>query len=238
MLGQFLEISIHTPDIKASLGFYESLGFEQAGVGETWEHPYAVVSDGHLFVGLHQYDFQSPSLTYVHRDLKRDLHQLEALGVSFEFLKLDDDVFNEAGFLDPDGQIVTLLEARTYSPPAFERDSFSACGRFGELSMPSRSVETAVSFWERMGFVLASGGEKPFPWASLTGDRINLGFYETTEMRTPALTFFEPDMGERITRLRSLGFELSDRFPGLGDPQENAMMVAPEGTPLYLFTDD
>ena len=41
MLGRFLEISLHTPDIQASLEFYESLGFEQASVSETWPYPYA-----------------------------------------------------------------------------------------------------------------------------------------------------------------------------------------------------
>ena len=30
MLGRFLEVSIHAPDVPASLEFYESLGFVQA----------------------------------------------------------------------------------------------------------------------------------------------------------------------------------------------------------------
>ena len=52
-LGRFLEIGISTPVIRESLAFYESLGFVQAATGETWAHPYAVVTDGHLFIGLH-----------------------------------------------------------------------------------------------------------------------------------------------------------------------------------------
>ena len=53
MLGRFLEVSVHAPDILESLAFYERLGFTQAPVGETWSHPYAVVTDGRLFIGLH-----------------------------------------------------------------------------------------------------------------------------------------------------------------------------------------
>mgnify|MGYP001765206220 CR=1 FL=1 len=46
VLGRFLEISLHTPDIQASLEFYESLGFEQASVSETWpEHAAQASSD-------------------------------------------------------------------------------------------------------------------------------------------------------------------------------------------------
>jgi len=33
MLGRFLEVSVHTPDVRASLSFYESIGFVQATVG-------------------------------------------------------------------------------------------------------------------------------------------------------------------------------------------------------------
>ena len=69
-LGRFLEISIGTPVIRESLAFYESLGFVQAAVGETWSHPYAVVTDGQLFIGLHGRDVPSPSLTFVLPELQ------------------------------------------------------------------------------------------------------------------------------------------------------------------------
>ncbi|MBC7984036.1 MAG: hypothetical protein H7Y02_09285, partial [Candidatus Obscuribacterales bacterium] len=71
MLGRFLEISLHTPDIQASLAFYESLGFMQATVGETWSHPYAVVTDGRLFIGLHARPCPPLAVTYVHSDLAK-----------------------------------------------------------------------------------------------------------------------------------------------------------------------
>ena len=54
MLGRFLEFSLATPDIQASLDFYTRLGFSQAEVGEAWSHPYAVVTDGRICLGLHQ----------------------------------------------------------------------------------------------------------------------------------------------------------------------------------------
>ena len=46
MLGRFLEFSVETPDIPASLEFYGKIGFSQAKVGDAWDHPYAVVTDG------------------------------------------------------------------------------------------------------------------------------------------------------------------------------------------------
>ena len=45
MIGRFLELSVQTDDILASVEFYERLGFRQLQVGETWSHPYAVLTD-------------------------------------------------------------------------------------------------------------------------------------------------------------------------------------------------
>ena len=87
MLGRFLEVSIHTPDVPASLEFYESLGFVQAAVGDTWSHAYAVVTDGRLHVGLHGHEFDSPALTWVRPDLAGRATALVSLGIEFAFAK-------------------------------------------------------------------------------------------------------------------------------------------------------
>ncbi len=68
MLGRFLEYSIATPDIRASLEFYAELGFSQAQVGEAWPHPYAVVTDGRICLGLHQAFGPAPAITFVKPD--------------------------------------------------------------------------------------------------------------------------------------------------------------------------
>src|SRR3979409_2050052 len=65
VLGRFHEISIATADIRASVEFYESLGFAQAPTTDTWTHPYGVLTDGRLFIGLHQRRAPSPALTFV-----------------------------------------------------------------------------------------------------------------------------------------------------------------------------
>ena len=69
MLGRFLEVSLQAPDVPASLAFYESLGFVQATVGDTWSHAYAVVTDGRLFLCLHAREFDAPALTWVQPEL-------------------------------------------------------------------------------------------------------------------------------------------------------------------------
>src|SRR5882757_4964098 len=103
MLGRFLEISLPTPVIQESLEFYEALGFVQALVGETWSHPYAVVTDGRLTLGLHAGGITAPCLTYVQPELAGKLAPLQALAITFDRLQLGPDVFNEVSFRAPQG---------------------------------------------------------------------------------------------------------------------------------------
>ncbi|MEO0971789.1 MAG: hypothetical protein AAFX85_01745, partial [Pseudomonadota bacterium] len=98
MIGRFLEFSVHAPDVLASVRHYEMLGFRQLPVGETWSHPYAVLTDGRVVIGLHAYAFDSPAVTFVLQSLQEKLPHIAEQGIEFAFAKTDDDQFNEAGF--------------------------------------------------------------------------------------------------------------------------------------------
>jgi catechol 2,3-dioxygenase-like lactoylglutathione lyase family enzyme len=236
MIGRFLEISVSTRNIQESLKFYQRLGFAEAEAGDLWSHCYAVITDGRLFLGLHEYEFDSPSLTFVRPELDTHLGALRDHGVHFEFEKTGDDQFNEAGFLDPDGQMVTLLEARTFSPlsPAVDRESL--CGHFSEYTIPSRNTETAIAFWEPLGFAMTRQDDKPFPSVTLTSELINLGFCQLAELRAPALTFIEPDMAVRIAKLEFDGIEVNSPAPGRDAAEESAVLSSPDGLALQLLT--
>jgi hypothetical protein len=234
MLGRFLEISLHTPAIQESLEFYERLGFVQAPVGETWPHPYAVVTDGRLFLGLHGSVVRSPALTFVLPELAHGVEQLRELGVSFDQERLGSDVFNQVGFRDPAGVSVNLLEARTFSPPQLDA-VVTTCGYFSEFGVPVKDTETARSFWEPLGFVAMEEELKPLARTTLTSDRLNLAFYRTRVFRQPLLTFEDPNMRERLARLRERGFALSDEMPDSLDDSTNGVLIAPEGTRLLLL---
>src|SRR5579872_2079538 len=109
MLGRFLEIGIQTQDIRASVEFYERLGFTQAQTGDTWPHPYGVLTDGRLYIGLHQSRLDSPALTFVQPGVADHLTALERLGIEASTVNVGGEVFNEIGFRDPAGQAVRLL---------------------------------------------------------------------------------------------------------------------------------
>lgn len=234
-IGRFLEISVHAPEIRESLAFYEALGFEQALVGEVWPYPYAVVTDGRLYIGLHAERIREPTLTFVLQDLRARLDDLESLGIGFEELDIAPDVFNHASFVDPSGQRVTLVEARTFSPPSIDVYTTTTCGYFVEYGIPVREPEGARAFWEPLGFVALDERPEPFPRTELTSNHLNLAFYRSRALRHPVLTFQDEEMRERLTRLRERGLALSDEMPDSLDDRVNGVLIAPEGTRLLLM---
>jgi catechol 2,3-dioxygenase-like lactoylglutathione lyase family enzyme len=238
VLGHFHEISLETADIRASVEFYERLGFCQATTTDTWSHPYGVLTDGRIFLGLHQRRFASPVVTFVHPGVARLVPDFEARGIPLTVCHTEPEVFNEIGFRDPFGQPIAVLEARTFSPVARSPVKMSLCGYFDELSVPVTNFETAKEFWEPLGFVATDESDMPYVRLPLTSDYLNIAFHRPRTLDRPMLVFSDPDMATRIGRLRELGIALSDELPRGLSAAENALIESPEGTPLLLLTSE
>jgi len=73
------------------------------------------------------------------------------------FEKLSPDEFNEIGFLDPGGQMVTVLESRTFSPAPFGDRGFSRLGQFTGYELPCRDPQASEAFWSGLGRAPDSG---------------------------------------------------------------------------------
>lgn len=237
MLGRFLEYSIPTADIRASLDFYTQLGFSQTEVGETWPHPYAVVTDGRIHLGLHRLPQAAPALTFVKSDLLRHLGALDQLGVQFEFRRLGNDVFNELGWLDPSGHLVRMVEARTFSPSKRIATETSLCGYFAEIALPCAGTQAAKEYWERLGFVGMDELETALPHVSCTSDSIDIGLYEAAQLPLPTLVFDAGDIRDTLKRLADAGVSPSAQLPRALRQRSAAMLTAPEGTPILLMPD-
>lgn len=234
MLGRFLEFSLATPDIRRSLDFYVALGFSAAEVGEAWAHPYAVVTDGRICLGLHQQAIPAPSLTFVRPDLLKHVEQFEKRGIEFEFCRLGNDVFNEIGWFDPSGQLIRLVEARTFSPSKRAANDTSRCGYFLEIAIPAPDRELAKAYWEDCGFVGMDELSDRLPHISCTSDFIDLGLYHPAELRRATLRFEVDDVGGALAHLAELGIVPSGELPASLRSVPAAVLMAPEGTPLLL----
>lgn len=235
MLGRFHEVSLATADIRESVEFYERLGFTQAQTTDTFSHPYGVLTDGRIFLGLHQRRFPAPALTFVHEGIIAFADELEARGIRIDTRRVGREVFNELGFQDPMGQAVRVLEARTYSPVARQPEQMSLCGYFTEYSLPTPKFADAKDFWEPLGFVATEEPDAPYAHLPLTSDHLDIAFHQPRTLDRPMLVFRDPGMRERLARIRALGVKESGELPRGLPGAANALIEAPEGTMLLLL---
>jgi len=235
LAGAFHEFSVTVDEVRSAVEFYERLGFTQATTTDTFTHPYGVLTDARLFIGLHQRAGPSPTLTFVRPGIAASLAAFAAAGIHLSRCRTGEEIFNEIAFSDPFGHEVAVLEARTYSPVARDATELSLCGDFAEVSLPARDFPVAQAFWEPLGFVAAEEAQVPYPHLTLTSDHLDLAFHVPAVCARPMLVFRAADMGARLERLRSLGFAPGPAPPPVRAGAGSALLEAPGGTPLLLL---
>lgn len=232
MLGDFLEISVHSANVLDSLRFYERLGFTQVPTNDAWTHPYGVITDGRCFIGVHAFEFPGPSLTFVAPELRKRVEALENAGAQFEFLKLADDQFHELGFLAPDEQMVTLLEARTFSPPGADARGDSLLGFFAEYRIPVEDRAAALAQWQRFGLLEGEPADSLDDSVVVCCTGLNIGLTEARRVKRPLLVFHVPDLEDCLEKLAVRGIEPARKRESRGVPAVE--ITAPEGTVILL----
>jgi hypothetical protein len=234
MLGRFLELSVAAHPLGELFEFYRALGFSELPSGDIITHPYAVVHDDQICIGLHDRNPEEPRLAFIRPDLKHYLHALRRQRIEIESAKLADDEFNELTFRDPCGQLIVLVEAQTFSPGAWQDCSGSICGRFLEYSVQTDSRSSAAEFWQPLGFSEAARGETPHPWIRLTGHGLTIGFHETAQF-APGVSFTTKNLDARLAFIQAKGIDGRRDGTTTRGLSASATLAPPGGTPLYLF---
>jgi hypothetical protein len=212
MLEKFLEFGLPTEAIAATLEQFLGLGFAAVGVGDAYLYPYAVVSDGRICIGLHERPLAETRMIFVRPNLVSYLPALRRQRISLEYLHLGENEFHEIGFRDPNEQLVSVVEARTFSPPRNAGPGSSVCGEFLELSLATGKIEDSERFWGGLGFKAVANGNLPYRWSRLGCLGTAVGFHEAPAFR-PALTFTTTQIDARLEYLRAKGFDASPGAP-------------------------
>lgn len=220
-LGKYVEISTSVQDDEAALAFYQKLGFQYQN--------YRVLSDGSINLNLAPPDVAAPMLRYAGSDIAA----LQADG-----LELQQDQRGVATFTTPEGLHIMLSphESRVPMPAGtpLERTPLSRCGKFGEYALPVANVQAAIAYWEKLGFTTLHASDEPEPYAILMDDLIVIGLHKTDDFSVPHITYFAPDMPERIAALQADGIDITLLPQAPGD-QSNAVFAGPGGERFFLF---
>jgi predicted enzyme related to lactoylglutathione lyase len=235
LAGTFHEFSVVVSDVRSAVEFYERLGLSQATTTDTFAHAYGVLTDGRLFIGLHQRAGASPTLTFVRPGIADSLAAFAAAGIQLTRCHTGEEVFNEIAFNDPFGHEIAVLEARTYSPVARDATEVSLCGDFAEVSLPAGDFSAAQAFWEPLGFVATEAAQTPYPHLTLTSDHLDLAFHPPQVCAGAMLVFRAADMASRLEPLRARGFTPEPVPSSVHAGAASALLEAPGGTPLLLL---
>ena len=233
MLGHLLEFAVHAEPAAETLAFYEALGFESLPVVGSQGGPYAAMSN-EITLGLRAEPLDGPVPVFVRPNLKMHLRGLRHLGIDLELAALADDEFNRAAFRDPNGRLVMLVEARSFSPAPPAPQRVFACGRFLEWSVATHSIAESEAFWAALGMRTIAEGTAPHSWLRMAGRGLAVGFHETARFSS-ALTFTAPGVGARIEYLRAKHLRLQDGAPVAVAGESAATMTLPERTLAYLL---
>ena len=223
--GRFLELSLPAPDVLESLDFYRRLGFAEWITGDIRRWHYAVVSDGRMTIGLHQQDVEEPTLSFVRPEVARQVRALEAQGHSFEWQRLGSDDFHEATLRTPDGQLIRMMEARTFSPADVPSRSLLGAG-CAEVTQHCHDPVLSRTWLETVGFVAenASGEDVPL---HVTAPGLRLGLRTGRPQAVVSLRFRLPDPAASARVLANSDFDMKKTRDGYE-------LRAPEGTRLLI----
>ena len=205
--GRFLELSVPAGDILESLAFWRALGFAELTTGDIRRHHYAVVTDGAVAIGLHAGGIEEIALSFVRPNLAKQVRALKEAGREFEFVRLGAEEFHEAALRNPDGQLIVMMEARTFSPGGEHGEpARPLLGRCAEIALACRDPDASRAFWEAAGFIAEPGDDGP---PRLVAPGVTLGLRESARRASPALRFAVPPDQAALSALDARGIAVS-----------------------------
>jgi catechol 2,3-dioxygenase-like lactoylglutathione lyase family enzyme len=235
-LGDVVQISIGVSDLAESVLFYEKLGFSQIAANqEPW--PWAQFSDGRNLILLNQDGNQYLGLNYFSTNVAEKVAEIEGAGVSFLTKQQQNGRIQTAIFADQNGLIVGLINHEAAEMPHPTGFPLCHCGKFGELAVAVNDFGAPAAFWQQFGFEPNHTSNEPYPWGIFSDGRMVLGFHETTEFgqNSPALTYFAPDMPQRIERVRKAGIIFASEVADKAGVVREVILNGPGGEAIFMF---
>jgi hypothetical protein len=166
--------------------------------------------------------FVRPEVAALHRELG-------ARGIEVERARLGSDVFNELTLRDPSGIALRVLEARSFSPPAY-LPAGTVPGRFRWLSLPCLEMEGAMEFWSALG-AACTPIENPYP--GFTIGQGTLSCHGRSLFAGPLLVFDAPAQEAREL-LADAGFQMRPQLAALRD-MPHLVARGPENLTLLML---
>jgi len=220
------------------LNFYHELGFSELPVGDIRDYHYGVVTDGRIALGLHADGIDEPALSFVKSDVALYLTRVVPDGETLSFSRLGSETFHEIGVHTPDGHLLIMMEARTFSRVQLSELPAPITGHSAEISLGCGDIDNATSYWTDAGFMttreVTAGPEGSAVELLVPG--LRLGLRPDLPPGQSVLRFTPDDLEQTLEILDRRNVPV--HRTATGHHHQCHRVTAPEGTYLDLVAAD
>lgn len=231
-LGNAVQLITNVENLEKSLQFYEDLGFSQI----VDRNELIQITDGQILILLNPDKMNYTGLAYYSDDIEKRVEKFEEAGIEFDAkIKKEGKLFL-AVLNEPNGLTFSLMNFDSNKIHKPKGKPITKCGMFGEISIETSDLNSSVAFYQKIGFEIEHRTDN---FVTLNDGLICIGLYKKGVcnhlFRNLSITYFEPDMAERIKNLKKEGKKFIQELPDIDGIISDAILEAPEGTYLFLF---
>lgn len=233
-IGSASRIELASRDLLESLTWWARFGFDPIRRPGDRVDSALTLTDGQVVITLVKKSQPSPTLIFRADDLESMRRDLLALGFRID-ADTRDSVLREIRLRSPSDVFLAIRSKREEAEIRSTAEVNPICGKLTELATSTDSLAVEKRWWTKLGFVVARGDTLPYPFVNMTSGFTEVGLHEGRNIPSLALTYFMPDMAQRINRLRGQGLDPAEVVPGPDATIRNAVYVSPDGQLLYMF---
>ncbi len=244
-LGRACQITIGTANVKESYEFYRCIGFRKIAEDSS-PFPWIKVTDDSIVILLYQNGDSYIGLTYFDAEMDKTVEHLTSMGIRFVQRGPKENIFitgtdtivilvhadHESMFALQNKMLLDLPESDYHISERYPNEML---GIFGEFSITVDDLQEAISLWEPLGFKLHHRTEWPYPWALMYDGQMIIGLHETQSFDGPVLSYFGPEIKQRVSKLSDLAVYAS-QIDLQGDDNGNYVIHTPESQKIFLVS--
>jgi hypothetical protein len=225
--GHIAFVTFYSTNTVATGQFLGTLGFSTIASDDES----TLLTDGNLYFDLRRAEKNKTMLSYCVHDVTNAVEMAQNLEIDIVEKSPHHVIVRE-----PNGLLILLAGPDVVSLRDFEKKPSSLCGTFYEASLETNDVDRSIVWWQNVGFKVTAHKDT---WCTLDDGKIMIGLYKKGNcphlFRNPSLTYFEPDMGERIAELKKEGIQFLQEEKEIG-MKGHAIAESPDGQYFFLFS--
>ncbi len=234
IIGQHTRLILSSKDLLQSLAWWSRMGFSPRKLPGERADSAITISDGQVIITLVSGSQPSPIIAYRNANLYRLKEQLDSLLVGTN-VDLQGPSYRELRFRSPSGVHVAARLASIEPDLAPTKELNQFCGEVKEYSIGVISVSVEKQWWADLGFAPTKQATKPYPFVNMADKASEIGIHQDRDVATVAITYFMPDMEQRIERLKNAGMKPIEEVPNAENRITNAIFQSPDGQLVFLF---